>query len=337
MAYKNAYLDIRYDLPSNNAATINPQLAHLKAIGYNTVTMGAQVSVNLQTGAADNGKVLPPDFWSTVDYAHSLGLKVFIKSTIDVGFNADGSSNGADPKFNMYTPLPSGVTADQIFKNAAVYEQKLAVQAQAHGAEGFIVGSDNYGFDMGTNAQTYFKPIVDTVRAVYSGKVGYAANYNNGVFPMVDLIDYSINPYLGAGSSVAQIEAAWYSSGYAQKLKDMVSTYGGKTVIAHNFDEAQPGVGQMTLPNGATASTWYMFFNDPAKLNTLQANYSEQLMAYQAFVNVAKAASVAGAGFGEYDPWAVSAGPQYKQWTKLGGDLWDSPIEGAIAGTLAVL
>ena len=337
MAIKNAYLDIRYALPGNNAATINPELAHLKAIGYNTVTLGAQVSVNLQTGAASDGKPLPPDFWSIVDYAHSIGLKVLIKSTIDVGFNADGSSNGADPKFNMYTPLPSGITAGQIFKNAAEYEQKLAAQAQAHKAEGFIIGSDNYGFDMGANAQTYFKPIVDAVRSVYSGQIGYAANYNNSVFPMVDLLDYSINPYLGPGTSVAQIEAAWYSSGNAQKLKEMVSMYGGKPVIAHNFDEAQPGVGQMILPNGAMSNTWYMFFNDPAKLNSLEANYSEQLMAYQAFANVAKAAGVAGAGFGEYDPWAVSAGPQYKQWTKLGGDLWDNPNEAAIAGTLAVL
>ena len=330
MAIKNTYIDIRYALPSNTATTINPELAHLKAEGYNTVTLAAQVSVNLQTGAADAGKPLPADFWTIVDYAHSIGLKVFIKAGIDVGFNADGTSNYADPAFQKTTALGAGVTAQQVFNNAAIYEKSLAAQAQAHQVEGFYVGSNNWGFDSGSQAQQYFKPIIDAVRSTYSGSIGYQAIYDNSVFGMTNIVDYEVKPNLGSGSSVSQILSNWDSGGYSQSLKNMASKYGGQTFIAHYTEEAQSGIGN-------PVSAWSTFVNNPSNLFNLQANYAEQVMAYQAFMQVAKDANVKGVGIGEYDPWINGAGPSYQQAAALGVDLWGSPVEGAIAGTLAVL
>ena len=328
---KNAYMDVRFDMGnSTSAANINPELAHLKAVGYNTVTLAAQVSVNLQTGAADAGKPLPADFWNEVDYAHSIGLNVFIRASIDVGFNADGSWNGGDPVFQKNTVVGSGVSVQQIFNNAAAYEKSLASQAQAHHVEGFFVGSNNWGFDDTQAAQQYFKPIIDSVRSVYSGQIGYEAIYNNAVFGMVNIVDYEIRPNIGSGTSVDQIVSQWNALGATQSLKNMANAYSGQTFLAHYYDEAQAGIGNPSL-------IWTTFMNNPAALSSIQVNYTEQVMAYQAFIQVAHNAGVKGVTYSEYDPWVVYSSPSFQQAAKLGLDLWSSPVEGQIAGTLAAL
>jgi hypothetical protein len=69
----------------------------------------------------------------------------------------------------------------------------------------------------------------------------------------------------------------------------------------------------------------------------MQANYQEQVMAYQAFVNVAKAAGVKGVTIGEFDPWSNTAGPSYQKMAAVGVDLWNSPVDNQIAQTLNAL
>lgn len=331
MAIKNTYLDIRYEMGgANTAGNINPKLAQIKAEGFNTVTLAAQVTVNAQTGAVDTTKhPLPKDFWTIVDYAKSIGLKVYIKAGVDIGINPDGSVNGGDPNFQVGSPLGSGVTAGQVWSNVAAYEKGLAAQAQAHGVDGFYVGSNNAGFDQGANAQAYFGPVIAAVKSVYSGPVGYQAIYNNAVFGMVNIVDFEVNPTIGPGTSVSQIEGAWSSTGYTQLLKNMAGAYGNKTFLAHYDEDAYSGVGG--------PSAWQHFSANPNSVNNLTPNYPEQVMAYQAFVNVAKAAGVKGVGIGEFDPWSVG---QTGNWAKLGtvsADLWNSPVEGQIAQTLNAL
>ena len=110
----------------------------------------------------------------------------------------------------------------------------------------------------------------------------------------------------------------------------MAGAYSNKTFLAHYADEAQAGV-------GSGPSAWQTFMTNPGALNNIQPNYQEQVMAYQAFVNVAKAAGVTGVTIGEYDPWYVTAGPGFQQAAKLGVDLWSSPVEAQIAQTLNAL
>jgi len=332
MAIKNTYLDIRYEMGgANTAGNINPKLAQLKAEGYNTVTMAAQVSVNAKDGSIDSaGHPLPKDFWSIVDYAKNIGLKVYIKASVDIGVNPDGSVNAADPAFTSGTQLGAGVSASQVWANVAAYDKGLAAQAQAHKVDGFFVGSNNLGFDTGANAQAYFAPVIAAVKSVYSGPVGYEAFYNNSVFGMVNIVDYQVKPPIGTGTSVAQIEAGWNATGHAQLLKNMADAYGNKTFIAHYNDEAQAGVGTGT-------SAWQLFLSNPGALNSIQTNHQEQVMAYQAFINVSKNAGVKGVTIGEYDPWYVTSGPGYQQMARLGVDLWSSPVSGQIAATLNAL
>lgn len=329
MAIKNTYFDIRYDMPGNTAGNINPELAQIKAQGYNTVTLGAQVSVNSQTGGISTSHPLPADFWNIVDYAKGIGLKVYVKACVDIGINPDGSRNAADPNFQVGTPLASGVTAGQVWSNVAAYEKTLATQAQAHGVDGFYVGSNNLGFDSGANAQAYFGPVIAAVKSVYNGPVGYQAIYNNSVFGMVNIVDFEVRPSIGPGSSVEQIQAGWSATGYSQLLSNMASAYGGKTFLAHYAEEAQAGVGGQ--------SAWSKFLANPGAVDSLQPNYQEQVMAYQAFVNVAKAAGVKGVTIGEFDPWSNSSGPSYQKMAAVGVDLWNSPVDGQIAQTLNAL
>ena len=331
MAIKNTYFDIRYEMPGNTAGNIKQMLEHLKAEGYNTVTLAAQVSVNAKTGGIDStGHPLPKDFWSIVDYAKSIGLKVYIKASVNIGVNTDGSDNYADPNFQTGTQLGAGVTPAQIWANVAAYDKGLAAQAQAHGVDGFYVGSNNLGFDTGANAQTYFGPVIAAVKSVYSGPVGYEAIYNNAVFGMVNIVDYQFNPPIGPGTSVPQIEAGWNSTGYSQMLTSMANAYGNKTFIAQYKEEAQSGV-------GSAKTAWQTFVSNPDALNSLQANYQEQVMAYQAFVNVAHNAGVKGVNIGEYDPWYTTSGPSFQKMARLGADLWANPVENQIASTLNAL
>ena len=331
MAIKNTYLDIRYEMGgANTAGNINPKLAQIKAEGFNTVTLAAQVSVNAKDGTIDTVKhPLPKDFWAVVDYAKSIGLKVYIKAGVDVGINVDGSVNGGDPNFQVGSPLGAGVTPGQVWANVAAYEKGLAAQAQAHGVDGFYVGSNNLGFDQGANAQAYFGPVIAAVQSVFKGPVGYQAIYNNAVFGMVNIVDFEVKPTIGPGTSVTQIESAWSSTGYSQLLKNMAGAYGNKTFVAHYDEEAQSGVGG--------TSAWQQFSANPNAVNNLTPNYAEQVMAYQAFVNVAKAAGVKGVGIGEFDPWSVG---QSGNWAKLGtvsNDLWNNPSTHQIAQTLNAL
>lgn len=329
MAIKNTYLDIRYEMPGNTAGNINPELAQIKAQGYNTVTLVAQVSVNAQTGGISNSHPLPADFWNIVDYAKSIGLKVYVKAAVDIGINVDGSRNGADPNFQIGTALGPGVTPGQVWANVAAYEKGLAAEAQAHKVDGFYVGSNNLGFDQGANAGAYFGPVIAAVKSVFSGPVGYQAIYNNAVFGMVNIVDFEVRPSLGAGTSVEQIQAGWSATGYSQLLTNMSQAYGGKTFLAHYSEEAQAGVG------GTTA--WQMFVANQNSVASLQPNYQEQVMAYQAFVNVAKAAGVKGVGIGEFDPWSSSQTGNWYKVAAVGPDLWNSPVDNQIAQTLNAL
>lgn len=331
MAIKNTYLDIRYEMGgANTAGNINPKLAQIKAEGFNTVTLAAQVTVNAQTGAVDTTKhPLPKDFWSIVDYAKSIGLAVYIKAGVDIGINPDGSVNGADPNFQVGTQLGSGVTASQVWSNVAAYEKGLAAQAQAHKVDGFYVGSNNLGFDQGANAEAYFGPVIAAVKSVYSGPVGYQAIYNNAVFGMVNIVDFEVKPTIGTGTSVSQIEAGWNSTGYSQLLKNMAGAYGNKTFLAHYDEEAQSGVGG--------TSAWQQFAANQNSVNNLTPNYTEQVMAYQAFANVAKAAGVKGVGIGEFDPWSVGQSGNWAKLSTVSADLWNNPQHAQIAATLNAL
>ena len=331
---KNAYIDSRFEMPGNSASNVNPELDVLKAIGYNAVTFGVEVPIDVRTGQVNtsNSMGLPADLWVEVDYAHSIGLNVFIKCYISRAFMLDGSRDMADPDIASNIQLGPGVTIDQVFSAAAAYEKVIAAQAQAHGVNAFYIGSSNYGYDSG-NYASYWQSIINSVQSVYKGPIGYYAPYDNIVFSMVNLVEFKVNPIISSSpmydvSSIVNgyATAPYYSSGisYLQQINNMVSKYAGKIfLLAYSADAFTQGV-------GTTTGAWGLFLSNPALLSNYTPNNAQQAAAYQASIQVAKNVGANGITIYEYDPWAAAqTSPAWKQLDLLGSDLWFKPTVNA--------
>ena len=338
---KNVDIDIRFALGGtdangngiNSSGQINSLFNLVKSLGYNTVTMYLQAGINAQTGLVGPGgpqNALPADFWQEVDYAHSIGLNVNVKAPIGISVLADGTVSGADANFTSTTPLGAGITPSFVFANVAAYIKNMAIQAQAHRANGFWIGHNNQGFDQGDSATAYFGPIIAAVKSVYSGPIGYEASYNNTVFGMVNVIDLNVNPKISSVPmyDVNQIVAGWDSTGTTAWIKNIVAAYPGKTFLI----DYHPESGDSGIGTGNTAFGKFITGGIDA-LAGMQANYAQQAVAYQAFIQVAKNTGVSGVTTAEFAPWSQNTwlSPGFKLMAPLGDDLYFSaPSQNAI-------
>lgn len=338
---KNVDIDIRFAMSGtdangngiNSSGQINSLFNLVKSLGYNTVTMYLQAGINAQTGLVGPGgpqNALPADFWQQVDYAHSIGLNVNVKAPIGISVLADGTASGADASFTSTTPLGAGITPSFVFANVAAYIKNMAIQAQAHRANGFWIGHNNQGFDQGASATAYFGPIIAAVKSVYSGPIGYEASYNNTVFGMVDVIDLNVNPKISSVPiyDVNQIVAGWDSTGTTAWIKNIVAAYPGKTFLI----DYHPESGDSGIGTGNTAFSKFITGGIDA-LAGMQANYAQQAVAYQAFIQVAKNTGVSGVTTAEFAPWSQNTwlSPGFRLMAPLGDDLYFSaPSQNAI-------
>jgi hypothetical protein len=336
MSIKNAYIDSRYTAAGANPGLVNPELAQLKAIGYNTVTFGVEVPINAQTGQVDTsqGRGLPNGLWQEVQYAHSIGLSVFIKAEPCIAFNPDGSLNGADPTLQSTTALGAGVSLSTVFASVASYEQNIASQAQANGVNGFFVGSSNLGLDSGALAGNW-AGVIGAVKAVYSGPIGYSAPYNNSVFGMVDIVEFQANPILSGSPvyDVGSIVADSNATGYTGMLQNLAGAYSGKTFLIQYSAQAE------TQGVGSTTTAWDQFLSNPGVLGSLGPNYAQQSAAYSAMVQITHNVGAKGISINEYDPWSVGqTDPNWIKMDQLGSDLWSNPtVNNALHNAFPIL
>lgn len=336
MAIKNAYIDSRYTAAGANPGVVNPELSQLKSIGYNTVTFGVEVPVNAQTGQIDTsqGRGLPSGLWQEVQYAHSIGLKVYIKAEPCVAFNADGSVNGGDPTIQSTTALGPGVSLGTVFASVAAYEQSIASQAQANGVNGFFIGSSNYGTDSGASAGNW-NGVISAVKSVYSGPIGYSAPYNNSVFGMVDIVEFTANPILSGSPmyDVGTIVNQASASGYTGMLQGLANAYAGKTFLIDYSAQAE------TQGVGTNTTAWTQLLTNPGSLNSAGPNYAQQAASYSAMVQIAHNIGAKGISIGEYDPWAVGqTDPNWIKMDQLGSDLWNNTtVNNALHNAFPVL
>ena len=339
---KNVDIDIRFAMGGtdangngiNSSGQINSLFNLVKSLGYNTVTMYLQAGINANTGLVGPGgpqNALPADFWQEVDYAHSIGLNVNVKAPIGISIRAgENADAGDDASFTSTTPLGAGITPSFVFANVAAYIKNMAIQAQAHGANGFWIGHNNQGFDQGDSATAYFGPIIAAVKSVYSGPIGYEASYNNTVFGMVDVIDLNVNPKISSAPiyDVNQIVAGWDSTGTTALIKKLVAAYPGKTFLI----DYHPESGDSGIGTGNTAFSKFITGGIDA-LAGMQANYAQQAVAYQAFIQVAKNTGVSGVTTAEFAPWSQNTwlSPGFRLMAPLGDDLYFSaPSQNAI-------
>lgn len=346
---KSAYIDYRWDYIGeldaagyqiNSADNINPLLAHLKSIGYNTVALNLDVPIDMRTGLINLGSIsdgtnkdIPKDIWKSVDYAHSIGLSVNLEMIPCVIYNSDGSFNTSDTVISTIDsvgdPLKNNLSIDTVFKSITEYETKIAALAQQHRVDGYYIGCNNYGYDS-AEYLPYWQTIVDSVRKVFSGQLIYQAAYDNAVFGIVDDVAFIPNPIVSTTpiydlSKI--IEALYHTSpwagskqNYIDFLSGLADKYSNKTFFLDDFtaNAANPGIGNTFFP-------FSLLMADPSKLSELpQPNYKEQALAYQMMIYVADYLlpnKIKGIGLAEYDPWGQMDWIQHPK--DPNGQLWN--------------
>lgn len=347
---KNAYIDYRFDYSGdpldiyghiiNSAEQLNPLLAHLKSIGYNTVTLNLDVPIDMRTGLINLGslsdgtdKDLPRDIWKSVDYAHSLGLSVNLEMIPCVIYNSDGSFNQSDTVISTIESdgdlIKHNLSIDTVFKSITEYETKIAALAQQHGVDGYYIGQNNFGYDT-AEYLPYWQTIVDSVKQVFSGKILYQAAYDNAVFGIVDTVAYIPNPIVSTTPmyDLSKIIEALYNTSpwagskqnYIDFLSGLADKYSNKTFILDDFtaNAANPGIGNTFFP-------FSLLMSDPSKLSELpQPNYKQQALAYQMMIYVANYLlpnKIEGIGLAEYTMWGDASWIQKPQ--NDVGQLWN--------------
>lgn len=355
MSLVNAYIDLRYDYEGPNNLDVNgvlvsslqqiaPLLTTLKSQGFNSISMAVQVPIDMRTGqiylgsfATHDNKALPQDLWKIVDYAHSLGLSVNLEALPSTVYFADGSADNADSNLNTSMSLGVGVTIDTIFQSISNYQKTIAVLAQSHGVEILTIGQNNSGYDAQAYAQ-YWQSNMQGIRSVYSGKIAYKAFWDNALWPLVDVVQVAAIPLISTTPiyDLATIVEGWYHanggagrgdklSNYIQWVTDLSHKYSSQEILLTDYSQyaLNNGIGDTVVP-------FDYIFNGQDISQLPAPNYREQVLAYQAFIYVAKyllGNTIDGFGVTEFTPWQqfawIQQNPLFKWGEDVGNDLWN--------------
>jgi hypothetical protein len=184
-----------YSYGSYAAANSLPSVV---ALGANAVAEGSDFGIDAQNSTvyanavAGGATESDADVAEAIGEATKLGLSVMLKPTIDFLPGASGQSNPMNGNY------PAG-TARTLYNPTSVasffasYEQVIVEEAkvaQANGASIFCIGCELDQLT-GPNYLSYWTSIISAVRIVYSGKLTYAALWNDDV-----------SPWVGAGSNL---------------------------------------------------------------------------------------------------------------------------------------
>jgi hypothetical protein len=202
-----------------------------------------------------------------IQEAHALGMTVTIKPHLD-------------PQDGQWRAFIDPSDRATWFKNYDAYIMHYAQLAQANGAEQLVIGTELIDMTSDSHNSTNtanWNALIAQVRGVYSGKIGYAANWgpngsnideknqikfwNNLDFAGVDAY-YPLNT---PDNSVASLQAAWSSAdsdvaNFAASVgKPMIFTEIGYKSIANAH--LQPGVWQnVTAPDDTEQANAYQAF-----------------------------------------------------------------------------
>jgi hypothetical protein len=184
-----------YSYGSYAAADSLPSVA---ALGANAVAEGSDFGIDAQNSTVYANAVSGGATESDADVAEAmgeatkLGLSVMLKPTIDFLSGASGQSNPMNGNYPAGTPrtLYNPTSVSSFF---ASYQQIIVEEAkvaQANGASIFCIGCELDQLT-GPSYESYWTSIISAVRAVYGGKLTYAALWNDDV-----------SPWVGAGSNL---------------------------------------------------------------------------------------------------------------------------------------
>ena len=356
MQLVNAYIDLRFDsypIPVdvngylvNSVQEIAPLLDKLKVLGFNSISMAVQVPLDMRTGqiylgsfSNHDNKALPQDLWKIVDYAHSIGMSVNLEALPSSVYFADGTWDNTDANLNASMSLGAGVTVSTIFNSISTYQKTIASLAQQHSVEMLTIGNNNWGYDSQTYAQ-YWQNDIQGIKSVFSGKLAYEAYWDNAIWSMTDVVQFQVIPLISTTPiyDLATIVEDWYHanggigrgdavSNYVQLIADIAHKYSNKQILLADYRQyaIDNGIGDTITPFNYT-------FNGQDVSQLPLPNYREQVLAYEAFVYLAKYVlgnSINGFGVTEFGPWLQGAwiqqNPLYKWDEQVGDDLWNRP------------
>jgi T5SS/PEP-CTERM-associated repeat protein len=200
--------------PTVLSGTLSDQsLVNMSMLGTDTVAINFwwyQDTINSNTMYEDPGRsATMASVEHAIDYAHSLGMRVFLKPMLDV---QDGTWRAnIDP-----------TDKDTWFSNYTNYIGTFADMAEAKDVELFGIGCEMNRLEDPLNTQRW-TDLIANVRTHYDGPLTYAANWNEGgigggyeILPWWDQLDYiGIDAYFPVSEltnpSLGQMQASWES------------------------------------------------------------------------------------------------------------------------------
>lgn len=164
---------------------VNTSLSELTETGANyvTVTPGWHTD-NTTSSNVDRKDRTPSDelLAYTIEKAHAMGLKVFIKPHVD-------------PKTGEWRAKMDPNNKAEFFKNYKAMLMHYAEMSETYDVEEFAIGSELFALSTNPNNEVYWRDIIQDIRKVYSGKLTYNANvgdttFDESVLPFWDGLDY---------------------------------------------------------------------------------------------------------------------------------------------------
>jgi hypothetical protein len=249
-------------LPTTGFENLKKTVDKAKSLGFDAVAMKVNVPIDKSTGdlvlmlpegyKRNRDKSFSPEIWKTIAYAESLGMKNIIDFTIvDVLTDADLTKSRVGENFDVA----------KFFQSVKTFEVDVAKQAQNYGVDSIRIGMMNFGFSNNPAYTAYWKDIVDSIRKVYSGTLGYQDllwEKNNVIWDLVDNAIVSFAPNLST-TPVYDVErlVGLYKTQQSQvgqpnnlnphvELMDFIKRWSNKNIILNDiwFQPGQPGAGR---------------------------------------------------------------------------------------------
>ncbi len=211
---------------------------------------------------------------AAIQQAKSLGMTVTLNPFVEV--DAIGGI-GAVWRGNVNFPDNDDLAA--WFGSYDSYMYDMATLADANGVDRLMIGSELQGLSLDGDATSHWNSLIGDIRAVYDGKLSYAANWNweyNHVPFWSQLDEIGIEAYFelvseGAASGAGNPSLETLVSGWESVLSSLESYS-----IAQSRPIIFSEVGYTYLDK-TTAYPWNWYTSD-------DSDYQEQLNAYKAVI-----------------------------------------------------
>jgi len=313
-------------LPTTGFENIKKTVDRAKSLGFDAIAMKVNVPIDLSTGELvlmlpegyrNRDKSFSPEIWKIIAYAESISMKNIIDfHIVDVLTDVDLTKSRVGINFNVA----------KFFQSVKTFEVDVARQAQNYGVESIRVGMMNFGFSDNPSYKPYWQDLVDSVRKVYSGTLGYQDllwEKNNIVWDMVDNAIVSFSPNLST-TPVYDVEklVGLYQTTQNQinqpdnlnphiELIEFINRWKNKNIILNDiwFQPGQPGAGRYL---DIDSYVWRKddLTNEADQMRVFPENQIDyksldtQIQAFFEYFGNFLADKVAGFEYFQYAPWA---------------------------------